>query len=179
MDEECVKPLELERHWAVLMEAAIDGDAVAYHQLLSSVAATLRRTVQRGFERARLGTSEVEDVVQETLLAIHLKRHTWRRQEPIGPWISAIGRNKLIDALRRSGRNAEVPLDEFIESLPPIYPPTGLATPDLDRVMKRLNARQRAIVRCVSVEGYSVRETAAQLNMSEGAVRVGLHRALK
>jgi RNA polymerase sigma-70 factor (ECF subfamily) len=160
------------------MEAAIDGDAVAYQQLLHSAAATLRRTVQRRFERARLGTSEVEDVVQETLLAIHLKRHTWRRQEPIGRWISAIGRNKLIDALRRNGRHAAIPLDDFIESAAD-NPPTGLTAPDLERLTSRLNARQRAIVKCVSVEGYSVRETAGRLNMSEGAVRVGLHRALK
>jgi RNA polymerase sigma-70 factor, ECF subfamily len=52
------------------------------------------------------------------LLAIHLKRHTWDAAAPLGPWVRAIARNKLIDALRRRGRRVEIPIDDFADFLP-------------------------------------------------------------
>ena len=137
------------------------------------------RRVRRGCERARVGNSDVEDIVQEILLAIHLKRHTWRREDPIGAWIFAICRNKLIDALRRRGRRAEVVIDDLIETLPANEAETNMASQDVGRMLDHLGARQRDIVKSISMEGYSVRETAGRLKMSEGAVRVSLHRALK
>ena len=172
--------LHRERDWAVLMGAALDGDLASYRQLLGNLAATLRQTVRRGCERARVGNADIEDIVQDILLAIHLKRHTWRRGDPIGPWIAAISRNKLIDALRRRGRRAEVDVDDFLDTLPASEEAdTGVAAQDVGRMLDHLGVRQRDIVHSISVKGHSVRETAERLKMSEGAVRVSLHRALK
>jgi RNA polymerase sigma factor (sigma-70 family) len=171
--------LAREDEWARLMIAAMAGDENAYRDLLDAVAALVRSIARRGFARAGLDTAEAEDVVQETLLAMHLKRHTWRQADPIGAWIAAIARNKLIDALRRRGRRGEVSIDdlakepeaEFIEPLP--------LADDLKRMLGGLTVQQRAIVTAISIDGRSVRETAQRLAMNEGAVRVGLHRALK
>ena len=172
--------LERDRHWALLMEASIDGDAASYRELLESLAAVLRETVRRGCERARIGNSEVEDIVQEILLAIHLKRHTWRREDPIGAWIFAICRNKLVDALRRRGRRAEVAIDQLIDTLPAAeQADANMDALDVGRMLEHLGPRQREIVDAISIAGQSVRETAERLKMSEGAVRVSLHRALK
>ena len=123
--------LERERDWALLMGAAVDGDLASYRQLLGSLAATLRQTVRRGCERARVGNADVEDIVQDILLAIHLKRHTWRRDDPIGPWIAAISRNKLIDALRRRGRRAEMAADDLLDTLPASEETVWAVTPVL------------------------------------------------
>jgi RNA polymerase sigma-70 factor (ECF subfamily) len=162
------------------MGAAVDGDAASYCELLESLAAVLRETVRRGCERARIGNSEVEDIVQEILLAIHLKRHTWRREDPIGAWIFAICRNKLVDALRRRGRRAEVAIDGLLDILPAAEAAdSNMAGHDVARMLDHLGPRQREIVDSISIEGHSVRETAERLKMSEGAVRVSLHRALK
>ncbi|MFN4089098.1 MAG: sigma-70 family RNA polymerase sigma factor [Alphaproteobacteria bacterium] len=162
-----------------LMVAAMAGDAVAYRMLLDDLATLVRAMVRRGFARAGLGGSEVEDVVQETLLAIHLKRNTWRTDEPLEPWVAAVARHKLIDALRRRGRRAEVAIE-----LLPEEPIAENAAPDggrrdAERLIARLDTRQRDIVRSISLEGRSVRETATRLAMSDVAVRVALHRALK
>lgn len=161
------------------MRAAMDGDQAAYRSLLVSLAHALRSTVRRGFARAGLAADEVEDVVQETLLAVHLKRHTWRRDETIGPWITAIARNKLVDALRRRGRRAQVPIEEVVEELCEEHPDAELDRRDVDHVLGQLNGRQQDIVRWVSIEGYSIRQVAERLEMTEGAVRVALHRSLK
>src|SRR5262249_1026710 len=104
-------------HWVMLMRAANAGDAAAYSQLLTGIAPVLRGLILRGLTRAPLGASDAEDSLQETLLATHLKRHPWREDEPLGPWIRAIARNKLVDALRRRGRSGSVPIDDFIEIL--------------------------------------------------------------
>jgi RNA polymerase sigma-70 factor (ECF subfamily) len=123
--------------------------------------------------------SEAEDVVQEVLLAIHLKRGTWDPARPIGPWLSAIVRNKLIDSLRRRGRHVNVPIDDVIATLEAEEQTDALDRLDAEHMLERLKDPQRDIVRSISIQGTSVRETAERLKMSEGAVRVALHRALK
>ena len=74
------------------MRAANAGDETAYRRLLEALAPFLRQIVQRSFARAGFGNSDVEDVVQEILLAIHLKRQTWDKDQAITPWVSAIAR---------------------------------------------------------------------------------------
>src|SRR6516225_5526263 len=70
-----------DRIWARWMRAANVGDDIAYRRLLEALAPLLRQVVRRSFERVGFGNSDVEDVVQETLLAIHLKRQTWDEDE--------------------------------------------------------------------------------------------------
>jgi RNA polymerase sigma-70 factor, ECF subfamily len=164
--------------WGVLMRAANGGDAVAYNRLLTSLAPAVRAVARRGLGRAGLAADDAEDVVQETLLAIHLKRHTWDPSLPLGPWVRAIARNKLIDAMRRRGRRDHVPIDDVIDTL---ASDTAEPTPipgKLDEHLQSLPDRQQSVVRAISLDGASIRETAARLNMSEGAVRVALHRGL-
>lgn len=165
--------------WTDWMRAAIDGDGAAYRRLLEALTPVLRAAATRGFARAGLGTSDVEDVVQETLLAIHLKRHTWDTSQPLMPWVVTISRNKLIDQMRRRGRRTDLPVDDFAEILP--APPDRDPTEgrDIDRLLGGLGERQRDIVRSIAVEEKSIAETASRLTMSEGAVRVALHRGLK
>ena len=93
-----------ENDWAVWMRAAMTGDAGAYRQFLVSVAPHVRAVARSRCRRLGAPESEAEDVVQEVLLTIHLKRGTWDQSRPIGPWVAAITRNKLIDVLRRRGQ---------------------------------------------------------------------------
>jgi RNA polymerase sigma-70 factor (ECF subfamily) len=88
-------------------------------------------------------------------------------------------RNKLIDSLRRRGRHMSVPIDDVIDILEAEEQTDALDRLDVDHMLEQLKDPQRTIVRSISVEGTSVRETAARLKMTEGAVRVALHRALK
>src|SRR5271156_1846242 len=129
--------------------------------------------------RARMGEADIEDAVQEALLAIHLKRHTWDAGQPLAPWAYAIARHKIVDALRRRGRRRIEPLEDFQEFLaaPEAEDPHALS--DARKLVDGLGPRQREIVRSISLEGQSIAATAARLSMSEVAVRVALHRALK
>lgn len=170
---------EREAQWTVWMRAALEGDDVAYRSLLESLALALRTMIRSRLARMACGDLDSEDVVQETLLAIHLKRHTWTRGEALAPWVGAIARNKLVDVLRRRGRRAEMPLDEVIEDLADEATSSGEAPRDVERLLSNLGERQQHIVRSISIEGRSVRETAEALSMSEVAVRVALHRSLK
>ena len=167
-----------EHEWACQMRAALTGDAAAYRSVLQSLSVFLRTEVRRGFARYGRGTADVEDVVQETLLAIHLKRETWRTSEPIGPWVRAIARNKVIDSLRRGGKRINVPIDDVIDILPAAEPEEHLTERDAEQILSMLNGRQREIVEAISINGASIRETAAKYSISEGAVRVALHRGL-
>jgi RNA polymerase sigma-70 factor (ECF subfamily) len=161
------------------MRAAIDGDSASYRQLLESLSNSLRAVTRRGFAQAGAALNDVEDVVQETLLAIHLKRHTWNSDQPLGPWVRAIARHKLIDALRRRGRRIEVPIEAVLETLAADESRSDLDRQDAERLVSGLRGRQQAVVRAISIEGQSIREVADRMDMNEGAVRVALHRGLK
>ena len=168
-----------ENDWAMWMRAAMTGDADAYRQLLASVAPHVRAVARSRCRRLGASESEAEDVVQEVLLTIHLKRGTWDQSRPIGPWVAAITRNKLIDVLRRRGRRVSVPIEEVMDSLQAEDQTPELSAHEIDTLLGHLKVQQREIVESISLNGNSIRETADRLQMTEGAVRVALHRALK
>ena len=168
-----------EEQWAAWMRAAIDGDKQAYQRFLEAVVPHLRGLAKRRCEQFRAPASEAEDVVQEVLLAVHLKRGTWDPSRPIGPWLSTIVRNKMVDSLRRRGRHINVPIEDVIETLEAVEETDTMDLRDAERLLERLGDPQRDIVRSISLNGAGIRETAERLKMTEGAVRVALHRALK
>jgi RNA polymerase sigma-70 factor, ECF subfamily len=174
-----VAQAQQEEKWAAQMRAAIAGDAAAYRALLQSLSLSLRAAVRRGFAQAGAPLGDVEDVVQETLLALHLKRNTWDTSQPLGPWVRAIARHKLIDALRRRGRRVQVPIDDVLDTLAVAEDSSGVDRRDAERLVDGLNGRQREVVRAISLDGQSIREVADRLQMKELAVRVALHRGLK
>ncbi len=158
---------------AWLLRSAIGGDERAYREFLVRAAALVRGFVRRKVQ----GGVDPEDIVQETLLAIHMKRHTWRADAPVMPWLYAIARHKLVDAFRRRGRQLEIGVEEIAE----ISAEPELETVrewEVGRILNTLSPGQRSIVAAISVEGCSISETAKSLGMSESAVRVALHRGL-
>lgn len=159
------------------MRSANRGDAAAYGRLLREITPVLRSVVRaRG---ASLGADQREDVVQEVLLAIHLKRQSWREDAPLRPWLYAIARHKVVDAFRARGHRVDLPIEDFSDRLAAPDAPDPLVARDMERVLAGLEPRAAEIVRAFGMRGETAAETAARLQMSEGAVRVALHRALK
>jgi RNA polymerase sigma-70 factor (ECF subfamily) len=168
---------EREVEWADLMRAANSGDNAAYERVLRLLAPALRTFAGRAVARTRTQV-DAEDIVQETLIAIHLKRHTWIESEPIGPWIRAIARHKMIDALRRRGHRVHIPIEDLEDVLPAQETVSDYPRRDIERHLPRLPARQRDVIQAIAIQGQSIRQTAELLKMTEGAVRVALHRGV-
>ncbi|HEY7842845.1 MAG TPA: sigma-70 family RNA polymerase sigma factor [Bradyrhizobium sp.] len=169
---------EREDEWTGQMRSAMSGDSAAYHRLLKAITPVLRAAARRGLSRAGQSVDQSEDIVQDILLAVHLKRHTWDANAPFAPWLFAIARNKLIDALRRRGRRVFVNIDDFSETLAD-QPPAETASPtEVAAQLQSLPARQREVLQSIAVESASIKDTAKKFAMSEGAVRVALHRGL-
>ena len=164
--------------WTDLMRSADAGDSLAYHQLLKAVTPVLRAATRRGLARAGQPLDQAEDIVQDILLAVHLKRHTWDKTAPFAPWLFAIARNKLIDALRRRGRRVFVNIDDFAETLPGEPAGETVHPAEIANHLQSLPPRQRDVLQSITVDSASIKETAGKLSMSEGAVRVALHRGL-
>ena len=163
-----------EAELARLMRAAISGDEKAYGDFLQQAACLVRGLARR---KIVSGGIDPEDIVQETLLAIHLKRHTWRQDAPIMPWLYAIAKYKLIDAFRHRGRRVEIEIGEIAETYAGRTSET-VSDHEIGHALATLAPRQRSVVAAISVDGRSISETAAWLGMSETAVRVALHRGL-
>ena len=165
--------------WSAMMKAAMAGDEGVYRRLLEELGRSVRAMARGAFARARLGDADIEDAVQETLLAIHLKRHTWDPSQKLAPWVNAIARHKIIDAMRRRGSRRAEPIEDFEEFLAAPEEEDPHALSDAKKLMEMLNPRQRDIVQSISLDGQSIAATASRLEMTEVAVRVALHRALK
>jgi RNA polymerase sigma-70 factor, ECF subfamily len=169
---------EREDEWTGLMRSAISGDSTAYHRLLKAITPVLRAAARRGLARAGQPIDQSEDIVQDILLAVHLKRHTWDVNAPFAPWLFAIARNKLIDALRRRGRRVFVNIDDFAETLPGEAQEETASAGEIATHLNALPARQREVLQSIAVDSASIKDTATKFSMSEGAVRVALHRGL-
>ena len=161
----------------LLLASANDGDERAYRQFLTEAAKLLRRFVARRVP-GHGAAFDVEDLVQDILLAIHNKRHTWRRGDPVAPWLFAIARYKTVDAYRRHGRRIEVDIADFADRIEDPAALPAATGHDVAKALGALAAGQRAVVSSLSVEGKSIGETAERLGMSEGAVRVAFHRGI-
>jgi len=162
--------------WVFLLRAANGGDTAAYAAFLRALAPVLR-----GIVRARAGGIDAalrEDIVQEVLLTIHLKRHTWAEDRPVRPWVYAIARYKIIDALRLRGRDISVPVEDYAEIIPAEAEADPFAARDTDRMLDLLDGRSRDILRAVAYDGTKLADLGPRFGLSEGAARVALHRAL-
>ena len=161
-----------------LLLHGLAGDSSAYHSFLKELSAYLR-----GFLRRRLVhlPDEVEDLVQETLLAVHNQRHTYDPGQPVTAWVYALARYKLVDLLRRRSRKDLLndPLDEDDNVFVASDSGAAEARRDLVKLLAGLPDRQRLPIVYMKLEGLSVSETAHRTGMSESAVKVGVHRGLK
>lgn len=163
--------------WENLLAAANSGDGRAYAQFLRAVTPVLRGVVRA--KGAPLGEAGCEDVLQEVLLAVHLKRHTWKRGARVRPWLYAIARYKVVDAFRARGRGINLPLDEFCDDLTADAGPDPTEAADMAKMIGMLEDRSARLVQMIGLEGASTAEAGQAMNMTEGAVRVALHRAFK
>jgi RNA polymerase sigma-70 factor, ECF subfamily len=178
IEERDARLADNEKRLHELLVQALGGDTAAYHAFLKALSAHLRAYFRkRLFQRP----DDVEDLVQETLLAVHNQRHTYRADQPLTAWVHAIARYKLVDLLRaRASREALTdPLDDELEVFGASDSDAAEAKKDLNTLLAGLPDRQRLPIQHVKLEGLSVVETAQRTGMSESAIKIGVHRGLK
>ncbi len=158
-----------------LMLAGLAGDATAHRQPLSAAAARLRN-----YFGNRLGqdSADVEDLVQECLIAIHQRRDSYNPSLPFTAWLHAIARYKLIDHYRRCGVRKTVPLNDA-EAFATSDEPAILSSVDVETLLVTLPAKHREAIRLTRIEGYSVAEAAAITGQSQSGIKIGVHRGMK
>jgi RNA polymerase sigma-70 factor (ECF subfamily) len=163
-----------------LMLASLDGDAASHRALLERLSRRLRAYYKGKLSGIGRGASEAEDLVQEALLAIHIKRHTYNPTEPLTPWVHAIARYKLIDFLRRTRTSrADVPIEEADNVMAHDDSVGAESTYDLKRLMQQLPKNMRCSIEAVKLDGRSVAEAADRCGLSESGVKMSIHRGLK
>ena len=157
------------------MIASLDGDSGAYAALLRAL-----RPPLRSFFRRRLPAREdvVEDLVQETLVAVHMRRATFDRERPFTAWLFAIARHKLADHFRRDRRHrcADALEDDLVGA---DFEAACSARIDVERLLGTLNAKQSGAIRATKLQGHSVADAAVAAGISAADARISIHRGLK
>lgn len=164
-----------------LMIASLAGQEEPYRQLLHRLSGYLRSYFKTRLSRAGRSGAETEDLLQETLLAIHTRRHTYDPVKLLTPWVYAIARYKLIDHLRRTRTSVtNVSLDEAGDLISEMDNQRDAESAmDIERLLTRLSPKARYAIREVKLRGLSVVEAARICGMSESAVKVSIHRGLQ
>jgi RNA polymerase sigma-70 factor (ECF subfamily) len=153
------------------MEAGQNGHGGAYRRLLGETSEWLTRYFER-----RLPSGDVDDAVQETLLAIHRRRHTYDPQYPFGPWLAAIAKNKWVDQLRSLARR---PIDQLSEDLSVgDHEVSVISASVLASLLEELRPAQAQAILLVKVQGYSIEDASGQIGLSPSAVKMNIHRGL-
>lgn len=169
--------LNTEETWESLLARANGGDAAAFARFLGLVSPTLRAVIRR--RGANLPPDQHEDILQEVLLAIHLKRMTWRPDTPVRPWLYALARYKVVDAFRRRGTAQHLPIEDFTDILPDEGAAAPCALRDAETMLGLIDARGAGLVRAVALDGETAETAGAAAGLSPGTARVALHRAMK
>lgn len=161
-----------------LMRAGLAGDAAAHRAFLALAATALRAYLR---SRLRGAPDDVEDILQETLIAVHTKRDTYDPSYPVSAWIVAIAKYRLIDHVRRlKRRGVSVELDDAEPALSTEGgAEAGTARRDVARLLEKLPPKQQAAIRLVKLEDRSIREAAAETGLTESDVKISIHRGLK
>ena len=163
-----------------LMLAGLDGDASAHKSLLTRLSGHLRAYFKGQLARIGRTDADAEDLVQETLIAIHTRRHTYDRSQLLTPWVYAIARYRLVDYLRRTKASVrDVPIEAAAEVLADDNATAVDSGLDLMKLMARLPHKTRQAIQFVKLDGLSVSEAAARSGMSQSAIKVSVHRGLK
>lgn len=161
-----------------LLVRGLEGDSQAYREFLSGLGSYLRAFLMK---RLSAMPADVEDLVQESLFAIHNKRHTFDPSQPLGAWVYAIANYKLVDFLRRRGIRES--LNESLENIGELFSHSNVeaaeARRDIMKLLDQLPEKQRMPIVHTKLEGLSVEEAAERTGMSESAIKVGVHRGLK
>jgi RNA polymerase sigma-70 factor (ECF subfamily) len=157
--------------WDALMTAAQAGHGGAYQRLLTELSAWLLRYFQR-----RLPAGDVDDAVQETLLAIHRRRHTYDPRLPFAPWLAGIAKRKWIDQLRSMGRrqSEELPADIPVGD----HEAAVMSATVLAGLLDELRPAQAQAITRVKLQGYSIDDVVREAGLSASAVKMTIHRGL-
>ena len=159
-----------------LMLRSLEGDATAYRRLLAGLQSRLEIYFRR---RLRSDPAQVEDLVQETLMTIHAKRATFDTSQIVTSWTYAIARYKLVDHFRRTGRARFTPIDDEDGLMVEDDSAAADARRDLSRGLAGLPERTRDLVVSVKLHEEPVSEVAMRTGMTEGAVKVAVHRGFQ
>jgi RNA polymerase sigma-70 factor (ECF subfamily) len=171
-----------EKELSQLMRSSQSGDVESYRVLLTRIRTMLQRYTENSFARFGLGASGgQEDVLQDILLAIHLKRHTYDPEQFFLPWLYAVARYKVIDHLRKNkvGLRSTVSLDDELENVETLMPLEMGADLDIETLCESLPEKQRVVLKLVKIEGLSIDEASKRTGFSSSDIKVTVHRAIK
>lgn len=188
LDGKCYKPdggfegvmLDAECDWSAMMARAQGGDRMAYSALLRNCTPYIRQIARRRISNP----ADVEDVVQDVLMAIHMARATYDPSRPFAPWLATIADRRVLDALRRLSRRSRReeairPDHESSHVEEAVTYPDGLLQRDIGRAIRDLPEGQKRAIELVNVRGLELADAARESGQSVGAIKVAVHRALK
>ncbi len=158
--------------WDEWMRATLNGDKNAYRLLLTELNGWLT-----AYYRKRVAEPHIEDLVQETMMALHAKMQTFDPEQAFGPWISAIAKYRMIDHFRKTGRHTHIELPDDLSAHQ--TDDAENAFHDVGIMLDQIPEEQAKVIRMMKLEELSVADVAEKTGHSPSSVKVMVHRGMK
>jgi RNA polymerase sigma-70 factor, ECF subfamily len=167
-----------ERELSQLMRESQNGNGESYNRLLTRIAQMLL-----GYVRKSVRSDMVDDVLQEIVMGVHLKRHTFNSEQYFLPWLYAIARYKVVDYLRRKGREEKRFMSREDLDLLAVSDAEltieSMSVENIEEIISDLPTKQLQVLTAVKIKGLSIKEASEQLGFSESDIKVTIYRAMK
>ncbi|MGH1456167.1 MAG: sigma-70 family RNA polymerase sigma factor [Alphaproteobacteria bacterium] len=162
--------------WSELAALSQSGDKRAYAKLLALLYPYIRKILAGGLAN----NDWLEDITQDVLISVHKSLHTYSPDRPFKPWIKAIIQFRKTDFLRTHYRKQNIAADVKVENNvfdeDVTYQPNYDELKDISAAISSFPEKQQQIFKLMKIEGYTAKEVAEQMDMSESAVKVSAHR---
>jgi RNA polymerase sigma-70 factor (ECF subfamily) len=158
--------------WAQLMERSQQGDREAFRSLVNEIGPVIANLLRRRIA----DSSEIEDVCQETLMAIYESLHTYQPSRPPEPWVFAIARH--VAAKHFHGYWSRARWQELTDEIPDrIGGDTGSLMFNVLQALGSLQRPQREVFWMTKIDGLSLIEPSELSGATAGSLKVRVHRA--
>lgn len=155
-----------EQFLSSLLVASQGGDSQSYHQFLVEASELLKPFIRRKVKSVEI----IDDVLQDTLLAIHKSRHSYLPERSVLAWMFVICEHRIIDFYRQFRRLEKREIQTFADiEVEQIEHPHSIL---LEELLQRLPLKQREVIELLKFQGLSIKEVSAKTGLSESAVKV-------
>lgn len=174
-----LSPQDHEQSWETLAINAQKGDKRAYHDLLKEISPFIRQRLA-----GKLANNDwVEEIVQDVLISVHKSLSSYNEDRPFKPWLNAIIQFRKTDFLRKHYRQKNL-IEDSLDHTETFEnnvtnPAYSGELKDIEAAIDSLPEKQKGLFKMLKMEGYSIKETAGVMKMSESAVKVAIHRITK
>ena len=156
-----------------LIQKCCDGDRTAYRELYNRYSGGLLAVAMRYMKTRQ----EAEDVLQDAFIKVFKNLASFDKRASLKTWLTRIVINTALNMLRKEHKIVNWEISEIADDKMDVIPMQNYQYSELLSFIQQLPAGCKSVFNLYAIEGYSHKEIASMLNVSEGTSKSQYFRA--